>query len=102
MLQSLLAQEPGTAGCSCNGYLNNGAGQCKTSYSGCKWCYVGNSNTCGDSKPSTSGVPYSWSCQACGNGNVAEMPSYLQTDSKPSTSGVPYSWSCQACGTPDV
>ena len=31
-------------------------------------CYVDNSNTCSDSKFSTEGSPYNWSCQACKNG----------------------------------
>ena len=29
------------------------------------WCYVSDSNTCRDTRPSIFGAPYSWSCQAC-------------------------------------
>merc|ERR1712037_250723 len=29
------------------------------------WCYVDDSNTCSDSKFSTEGSPYNWSCKAC-------------------------------------
>merc|ERR1719234_688625 len=29
------------------------------------WCYVDDSNSCSDSKFSTEGSPYNWSCQAC-------------------------------------
>ena len=28
-------------------------------------CYVDDSNTCRDARPSSYGAPYSWSCQAC-------------------------------------
>merc|ERR1711962_1292430 len=29
------------------------------------WCYVDDSNNCSDSKLSTEGAPFNWSCQAC-------------------------------------
>ena len=54
-------------GCECNGYLHRGSGECKEQSSvGCGlWCYVSDSNTCRDTRPSIFGAPYSWSCQAC-------------------------------------
>jgi len=59
-------------GCTCNGYLHNGRGECgEVSTTGCgTWCYVADQNTCQDTRTSIYGAPYSWSCQACGNDKV--------------------------------
>jgi hypothetical protein len=58
---------PLEGGCSCNGFLHLSRGECgEASSSGCgNWCYVEDSNSCRDARPSSYGAPYSWSCQAC-------------------------------------
>merc|ERR1712181_53272 len=56
-----------TGDCSCNGYLHLNRGECgEASSSGCgNWCYVDDSSSCRDARPSSYGAPHSWSCQAC-------------------------------------
>ena len=58
--------------CYCNTYLHNGRGNCQEeSASGCGlWCYVNDGNQCYDSRPSSYGAPYDWSCQACREGEA--------------------------------
>jgi len=65
--EPLSRPNPLEGGCSCNGYLHLNRGECgEASSSGCgNWCYVDDSNTCRDARPSSYGAPYSWSCQAC-------------------------------------
>merc|ERR1712179_707248 len=58
----------GMSGCSCNGFIHNGEGNCYGKSAICggnNWCYIANSSTCEDAQTSINGAPYRWSCLAC-------------------------------------
>jgi len=55
------------AGCTCNGHIQRGLGECQNQ-AGCgNWCYVNEGNTCSYSYRSYIGSPYRWTCEACDN-----------------------------------
>jgi len=61
------------AGCTCNGYIHRGRGECKNQASCGNWCYVDEGNSCSYSYRSYIGSPHRWTCEACDNSRTAKV-----------------------------